>query len=523
MLRELLTGVLTLLLAASCAASAKAETQNKAPTCLTAYGNIWGDEQKKTERKDIDGATLSSLDALKRATSDRRGGLTMIKGGDFSGWNFSNMKIDQICFEDSKLAGTNWTGGGGYGLGFINADLTGANLNNADMPDILLRDAKLAGVNASGANFINGHFDGGWFKGNVDGWNIDGANLSGFTFDCGITLDDGCPVFQGGDPISAKGTDFSGATLHSFGLYSVKLDGAILANTTIGPAQLPQLAKAEFRGDIVLRGADQDVTISPDQAQAILVAHREQKLIEAHPSFDCGKASTKIEAAICEEFAMDLRAMDRDVAALYKQVRASDVGVKRSQLAWLKSRDACADEEYPSDCVSQSYSKRKGQLLGLAGDKNWLQPGQSAYFADEVLPLTRAFKQTELYQKITPTLAGASHSDILVQRQQDGLYSIKGTAVGANAHLCSLGATHLYFDEKTGWYIPVSEDVAMPIFRVFDGRLEVFQNGRPDYEAYPEAWNFMSCGMRASFGEVIRMEVDAEQLEKVRKSLDTEL
>ncbi len=521
-MRGFLTGVSALLLGAGGTGTAQAETLSKAPTCLNAYGDIWDEKQKEIERKEIDGIALSSLKDLQRAITASRGGLTIIKGGDFSGWDFSNVNINQTCFEESKLANTNWTGGGGYGLGFINTDLTGANLTNADMPSIMLRDVKLADVNASGANFTGGHFDGGWFKGNVAGWNIDSADLRGFTFDCGITLDDGCPVYQGDGEISARGTDFSGATLHSFGLYRMASDGAVLANTTIGPAQLPQLAKAEFRGDIVLRGGDQDVTISPDQAQTMLAAHREQKLLEARPSFDCAKASTKVEAVICEEYASDLRAMDRDIAALYGQVRATDNGVKRSQLAWLRARNACASQEFPSDCVSQSYSKRKGQLLGLVGNKNWLKLGQAAYFVDEVLPLTPAFKQTPLYQKITPALAGASHTEILVQRQQDGLYSIQGSAVGANAHLCSLGASHLYFDQKTGWYIPVSEDTAMPIFRVYNGRLEVFENGRPDYEKYPDAWNFMSCGMRASFGEVIRMEVGAEQLEKVRKSMDTE-
>ena len=425
---------------------ANAERVDTRLSCLAAYGDVWGDkksgaDQVEIRKRNIAGDNIKTPDDLARAVGSREFGLKIIKGGNFAGWDLSGRALSYVCFENSNLAGANLAGVRANGAGFIGADLTGANLKNADMPYIFLRDSKLANANASGANFINGHFDGGWFKGNVAGWNIDGADLHGFTFACGITLDDGCPVFQGGDPISAQGTDFSEATLHSFNLYSVKLDGAVLANTTIGPAQLPQLAKAEFRSDIVLRGADQDVTISSEQAQAILAAHGKQKLIEARPSFDCTKASTKIEVVICEEFATDLRAMDRDVAALYKQVKAVDSNIKRSQLSWLKGRDACADEEYPSDCVSQSYSKRKGQLLGVIGDKGWLQPGQSAYFVDEVLPLTRAFKQTELYRKITPTLAGASYSEILVERQQDGLYSIKGNAVGANAHLCSLGAT----------------------------------------------------------------------------------
>jgi len=111
-------------------------------------------------------------------------------------------------------------------------------------------------------------------------------------------------------------------------------------------------------------------------------------------------------------------------------------------------------------------------------------------------------------------------TEILIERASDGLYAIKGSAVGANAHLCSLSASHLYFDKASGWYIPVSEGPAIPIFRIIDGRLEIFADGKPDYEKYPEAADFMSCGMRASFGETIRLDAGEEVIERYRKSLN---
>jgi len=98
-----------------------------------------------------------------------------------------------------------------------------------------------------------------------------------------------------------------------------------------------------------------------------------------------------------------------------------------------------------------------------------------------------------------------------------------GSAVGANAHLCIIAASHLYFDKQSGWYIPVSEGPAIPIFRIFDDRLEIFANGRPDHEKYPEAADFMSCGMRASFAETIRVDVEDELIERYRKSLNEEM
>ena len=113
-------------------------------------------------------------------------------------------------------------------------------------------------------------------------------------------------------------------------------------------------------------------------------------------------------------------------------------------------------------------------------------------------------------------------TEILVERGEDGLYAIKGSAVGANAHLCSLSAVHLYFDKASGWYIPVSEGPAVPIFRIFDGRLEIFANGKPDDEKYPGAGDFMSCGMRASFGETVRMDAGKDVIQRFRKSLAEE-
>ena len=456
-------------------------------------------------------------------TDRRLAGVTIVKGGDFSGWDFSTTSLSGICFEESKLTDANFADASAPGVGFIKTDLTGADMAGTRMPGILFRNAGLKNVTAMGADFSNGHFDGGWFEGSVEGWNVDGANMTGFTFDCGITVPDGCPVYQGGTAMSAKRTDFSDAKLHSFGLYDVELNGAILDQTIIGPGQLPYLAKAEFRGSLILRGGGSYVRLTVDEAQHLLAETAKQKALVAHPSFDCAKAASKVELEICGEYASDLRAADRDIATLYRRAKAIDAGVNASQRAWLKQRNLCAAAKYPSDCIRGSYSLRKGQLLGLLGENEWLAHGETALFIDDVLPLPAAFVRSELYAKIAPVLAGASMTEILIERANDGLYAIKGSAVGANAHLCSIYASHLYFDRKSGWYIPVSEGAAIPIFRILDDRLEIFADGRPDYEKYPEASDFMSCGMRASLGETIRVSASEQLIESYRKSLNEEM
>ncbi len=468
----------------------------------------------------VDGATLANPDAVQAAVNRETVAATIIVGGKFQGWDFSDLTLKSVCFVDADLSESNWAGATISGAAFVRTDLEGSNFQAANIAHVYFDNSNLKDVDATGADLSGGRFGGGWFEGIVEGWTIDGADLTGFRFDCGITVSDGCPVYQGGDAMSAKGTDFTGATLHSFGLYDVDLTGAILDRTIVGPGQLPDLAKAEFRGPIILRGGDTDVRLTAEEARTLLAANAQQKAVAARPSFDCAKASSKVEQEICGEYASDLRLVDRDIAALYQRANAVDSGVRASQLAWLKQRNQCAVAEYPSDCIRESYNLRKGELLGLLGETAWLAPGESALFVGDVLPLPANFRQSELFAKTTPVLTGAAMTEILIERSDQGLYAIKGSAVGANAHLCSLSASHLYFDKASGWYIPVSEGPVIPIFRIFDGRLEIFADGKPDYEKYPDASDFMSCGMRASFGETIRIDAGDALIERYRKSLN---
>ncbi len=489
-------------------------------SCASVSGDIWSEARPDIAWQEIDGGQIKSLTDFLRVTDNRIAGVPIVKGGDFSGWDFSGASFPGVCFEESNLSGANFAGALAPGVGFIKADLGGANMNGVHMSGVLFRNAGLQGVTAKGADFSNGHFDGGWFEGSVEGWDLDGANMSGFTFECGITVPDGCPVYQGGAKMSARGADFTDATLHSFGLHAVDLAGARIDETIVGPRQLPHLAKSDFHGAVILRGGVSDVHLTAGEARQLLTANAAQRTAEAGPSFDCGKAASRVEQEICGEYASNLRAADRTIAALYKRAKAKDAGVKTSQRAWLKQRNLCGVAEYPADCIRESYSTRKEQLLGLLGGQHWLARGEAALFVDDVLPLPAAMAGSGLFAKIAPALVGASMTEILIERGDDGLYAIKGSAVGANAHLCSIYASHLYFDKASGWYIPVSEGTANPIFRFFDDRLEIFAGGHPDYEEYPEAADVMSCGMRAGFGETIRANVGKALIESYRKSLN---
>lgn len=83
-------------------------------------------------------------------------------------------------------------------------------------------------------------------------------------------------------------------------------------------------------------------------------------------SFDCARASSKLEKMICANAA--LGAADETMAVVYK--KALSVGgdaVKAEQKGWLKSRNACRDEA----CVLGSYRDR---LLLLAVTSEFVAP-----------------------------------------------------------------------------------------------------------------------------------------------------
>jgi len=77
-------------------------------------------------------------------------------------------------------------------------------------------------------------------------------------------------------------------------------------------------------------------------------------------SFDCTKASTKVERIICDN--SEISKLDEELAASYKaslQNQSKAVQIKQTQRRWMSERNGCVDTE----CVRDAYRKRIGQLL----------------------------------------------------------------------------------------------------------------------------------------------------------------
>jgi uncharacterized protein len=85
-------------------------------------------------------------------------------------------------------------------------------------------------------------------------------------------------------------------------------------------------------------------------------------------SFDCSKATTRIEKMICAD--AELSKIDEELASAYNEAlkKVSDpAALKREQQVWLKERNACTD----AACVKQVYESR---LQGLSSSTDMPAP-----------------------------------------------------------------------------------------------------------------------------------------------------
>jgi uncharacterized protein len=106
------------------------------------------------------------------------------------------------------------------------------------------------------------------------------------------------------------------------------------------------------------------VRLVPAAVTAIFVlsmpATPQPVMAAAGASFDCRRAGTPTEHAICRSEA--LSALDRDIAAVFRQRRGRSLApqaVDANQRQWLAVRDACKDD---AACLDKEMSARKSDL-----------------------------------------------------------------------------------------------------------------------------------------------------------------
>lgn len=82
-------------------------------------------------------------------------------------------------------------------------------------------------------------------------------------------------------------------------------------------------------------------------------------------SFDCNKATTKVEKLICADTAISK--FDEELAAVYKtalQDEKQAEAVRQVQKQWLKERNGCSD----AACVKRTYGTRLSSLKSSMTD-----------------------------------------------------------------------------------------------------------------------------------------------------------
>ena len=478
--------------------------------CVRMLGDFWGETPPPTDIKTIDGTSFKSPETLAIAVGEG----AVVQGGNFSEWDFRNVALRNACFVDADLKGSVWNGARTPGIGFVRSDLSQSTMTAMRAPHVLFRDSVLTNVKAEKADFSGGLFEGGWFEGSVDGWNIDGANLTDFHFSCGITLSDGCPLYSGDKRMSARGANLTHARLssfHPYGLMDIELAGATFDRTELSPAQLVSLTAQSLAHPIILIGGDDRVELSPQDAMALIADSTAYTARNDGPSFDCTKAKSEVERLLCSSTAGDLATADRHLGALFAQA-GQQPALIAEQRRWLRQRDSCMQEAYPTDCLRTVYHDRIGVLLGKLGERDWLAKGQRALFIDDALPLSDVMRSTALFRRIAPVLARSSMAYVFVARGSDGSYRALGEAVGANAHTCSLDASDLRLDRTNGWYgvaVPGKQQTAR-ILQVAGDELQVFASGRPSGDSIEASLDYMSCGARAAFGRLRRIDLPAD-------------
>ncbi len=99
----------------------------------------------------------------------------------------------------------------------------------------------------------------------------------------------------------------------------------------------------------------------------------------AEPSFDCSKATSQTEKAICKN--TKLQDLDWDLTSLYNRVLNNisyrrGEQIRKSQDRWLDERDTC---QYDSTCITKKYKRRIRYLKRyISGPGQTSEPGSQS-------------------------------------------------------------------------------------------------------------------------------------------------
>lgn len=177
------------------------------------------------------------------------------------------------------------------------------------------------------------------------------------------------------------------------------------------------------------------------------------QLAAAGPSFDCARARTDVERAICAD--AELAALDREEARIYGIARvvpqADRTALLKRQRDFLEGRNACPQSAAPLDeCIRDAYLGDIGDLRRMAelGDDNeGISSGPNRFRCDGGYPdlyvtlfrtsPAQAYLSVPALNEGQPLLADPADPRHYVGRYAtDMIYEAEGPRVRTGARIC---------------------------------------------------------------------------------------
>lgn len=349
-------------------------------------------------------------------------------------------------------------------------DLSGQNLDGANLEGAHLNEVDLHGATCHGCNLKGASLGS---RVQLDGADLDGADLRDLTAECS-------PFFaymqcQGsidGGQVTLRKANLEGADLS--GIIDLDVSGARAEGATFYVGFPPTLVQATFDKVYLAPEYGSEADKQPFDATEIrglagFVQHNTASWIPlaldfgevdalAHaPSFDCAKAGNDTEKALCKNDSLALK--DRMLSAAYKAARDAPgldrEALKKEQLAWMKTRNACGAEWV---CLEGAMSSRITALVVLAGSSAAVRTGR----------YEPSYAEPRIWTGVAASETGAKLRKLMrydatsldVKRASGGVLSVEAFALGGNGHMCTIEEnTEFHFDPATGRYRPVGDDI----------------------------------------------------------------
>lgn len=392
---------------------------------------------------DNPGVDSSNLDLRLRDPGNRLKGADL-SGQDLNGKNFRGKVLLNVKLKGAKLRGADLTEAIICGSDLTKADLTGAHLDRAligghtDMDEANLENASARGLQIEDASATV---------------RIDGADLRRARLMCDPINFSRCN--GNGVAISSMfRADLRGAVVDHLccsaaGLRDARLDGVTTQlNDRFHDTDFDQLAAGVGESGHIAFIPDWGVSghrtlFSGRELRQIATALSQMRSASIRPSFDCARAASAVEKAICAD--PKLAAMDSALNWLWQRVEHTPEE-NAAQKKWLGARADCPPPGEdsrgsfvsPTDlqgCVGLAYVERIKQL---APKSSTAVVGGGTYTTDQPLEPRRG-KYSTLTEKFL-TAQGFRQDEITVKELGGGAGHIEGRGVWGNGHLCSFEA-----------------------------------------------------------------------------------